>query len=207
MKGEGLHSDLVETASGTIRGAYENGVWAFKGVPYGADTGGEGRFLPARPPVPWTGIRDCLTYGPSCPQMTIEQMTGVPMPPEVQTMMGVLTSEPSMSEDCLVLNVWTPTLDADEKLPVLVWLHGGGLSTGSASWPLYDFTNLVRRDRVVMVGINHRLGILGFLDMSQFGDEFADSGNVGMLDVVAALGWVAGNRRLRRRSEQRDGLR
>jgi len=125
--------------------------------------------------------------------MTIEQMTGVPIPPEVQTMMGVLTSEPSMSEDCLVLNVWTPTLDADEKLPVLVWLHGGGLSTGSASWPLYDFTNLVRRDRVVMIGINHRLGVLGFLHLSQFGDEFADSGNVGMLDVVAALGWVGQN--------------
>ena len=102
-------------------------------------------------------------------------------------MMGVLTSEPSMSEDCLVLNVWTPTRDVDDNLPVLVWLHGGGLSTGSASWPLYDFTNLARRDRVIMIGINHRLGILGFLDLSHLGDEFADSGNVGMLDVVAAL--------------------
>jgi para-nitrobenzyl esterase len=188
-----LHSDLVETANGAIRGAYDNGVWSFKGVPYGDDTGREGRFRPARPPMPWSGIRDCLTYGPSCPQMTIEQMTGVAVPPEVETMMGVLTSEPSMSEDCLALNVWTPTLDAHDKLPVLVWLHGGGLSTGSASWPLYDFTNLARRDRVVMVGINHRLGVLGFLDVSQFGDEYADSGNVGMLDVVAALGWVVEN--------------
>jgi para-nitrobenzyl esterase len=188
-----LHSELVETANGTIRGAHDNGVWAFKGVPYGDDTAGKGRFLPARPPASWSGIRECLTYGPSCPQMTIEQMTGVPIPPEVQSMMGVLTSEPSMSEDCLVLNVWTPTLDADDKLPVLVWLHGGGLSTGSASWPLYDFTNLARRDRVIMIGINHRLGILGFLDLSHLGDEFADSGNVGMLDVVAALDWVRHN--------------
>jgi para-nitrobenzyl esterase len=193
LKGEGLPQDLVETASGTIRGAYDDGVWAFKGVPYGADTARGARFLPPRPPVPWPGIRECLTYGPSCPQMTIEQMTGVAVPPEVETMMGVLTSEPSMSEDCLALNVWTPTLDGRERLPVLVWLHGGGLSTGSASWPLYDFTNLARRDRVVMIGINHRLGVLGFLDLSQFGDEYADSGNVGMLDVVAALGWVAEN--------------
>jgi para-nitrobenzyl esterase len=188
-----LHTDLVETDSGTIRGVHDNGVWAFKGVPYGYDTSGEGRFLPARPPAPWSGVRDCLAYGPSCPQMTIEQMTGVPIPPEVQSMMGVLSSEPSMSEDCLVLNVWTPTRDVDDNLPVLVWLHGGGLSTGSASWPLYDFTNLVRRDRVIMIGINHRLGILGFLDLSHLGDEFADSGNVGMLDVVAALNWVREN--------------
>jgi para-nitrobenzyl esterase len=125
--------------------------------------------------------------------MTIEQMTGTPMPVEVEEMMGVLGTEPSMSEDCLALNIWTPILDARAKLPVLVWLHGGGMNTGSASWPLYDFTNLASHRSVVVVGINHRLGVLGFLDLSEMGEEFADSGNVGMLDVVAALGWLSQN--------------
>jgi para-nitrobenzyl esterase len=184
---------VVATASGQIRGAQNGGVWAFKGVPYGDDTGGANRFRPAQPPKPWAGVRECLTYGPSCPQMTVEQMTGTPMTVETEQMMGVLATEPSMSEDCLVLNVWTPTLEPGSKLPVLVWLHGGGMNTGSASWPLYDFTNLADHHNVVMVGINHRLGILGFLDLSSFGEEFADSGNVGMLDVAAALGWVSEN--------------
>ena len=115
------------------------------------------------------------------------------MPVEIEQMMGVLGTEPSMSEDCLALNVWTPTLDAEARLPVLVWLHGGGMNTGSASWPLYDFTNLASHGSVVVVGINHRLGVLGFLDLSDMGEEFAESGNVGMLDVVAALGWVGQN--------------
>jgi para-nitrobenzyl esterase len=184
---------VVETVSGRVRGANNDGVWAFKGVPYGDDTGGPNRFRPARPPQPWSGVRECQSYGPSCPQMTIEQMTGHPMPVEIEQMMGVLGTEPTMSEDCLVLNVWTPTLEAEAKLPVLVWLHGGGMNTGSASWPLYDFTNLANHRQVVMVGINHRLGIFGFLDLSGFGEEFADSGNVGMLDVAAALGWVGQN--------------
>jgi para-nitrobenzyl esterase len=184
---------LVETASGRVLGAQTDGVWVFKGVPYGDDTGGPNRFRPARPPQPWSGVRECFTYGPSCPQMTVEQMTGTPMSAEIEQMMGVLGTEPSMSEDCLVLNVWTPSLDAETRLPVLVWLHGGGMNTGSASWPLYDFTNLSNHRNVVMVGVNHRLGILGFLDLSASGEEFADSGNVGMLDVAAALGWVSQN--------------
>jgi para-nitrobenzyl esterase len=184
---------VVETASGRVLGAQTNGVWACKGVPYGDDTGGPGRFRPARPPHAWSGVRECLTYGPSCPQMTVEQMTGTPMPLEVEQMMGVLGSEPSMSEDCLVLNVWTPTLDTGAQLPVLVWLHGGGMNTGSASWPLYDFTNLANHRDVVVVGVNHRLGVLGYLDLSGFGEEFADSGNIGMLDIVSALGWIAQN--------------
>jgi len=125
--------------------------------------------------------------------MTIEQMLGVAPPPEAETMMGVLNAERSVSEDCLVLNLWTPRLEAAAHLPVLVWLHGGGWDTGSASWPLYDFTNLARNRDVVVVGLNHRLGVLGFLDLSQYGEEYADSGNVGMLDIVAALEWVREN--------------
>jgi len=184
---------VVQTASGAVRGVWDGEVWAFKGVPYGADTSGDGRFRPPRPPQHWSGVRDCTSYGPSCPQMTIEQMTGQPLPAGAEAMMGVLATEPTTGEDCLVLNVWSPSVDHSAKLPVLVWLHGGGLSTGSASWPLYDFTNLAHRRRVVVISLNHRLGILGFLDLSHLGEEFADSGNVGMLDIVAALQWVSTN--------------
>jgi para-nitrobenzyl esterase len=125
--------------------------------------------------------------------MTVEQFTGQSIDPEIGKLMGILGSEPTTGEDCLVLNVWTPTVDSTSALPVLVWLHGGGWSVGSASWPLYEFDNLARDNDVVVVGLNHRVGVLGFLDLSPFGDEFADSGNVGMLDIVAALGWVRDN--------------
>jgi para-nitrobenzyl esterase len=97
-----------------------------------------------------------------------------------------------MREDCLVLNVWAPA-DGVEGKPVLVWLHGGAFMVGSASWPLYDFSNLARDYDVVVVGVNHRLGILGFLDLSAYGQEYADSGNAGMLDIVLALQWVRDN--------------
>ena len=123
-------------------------------------------------------------------------------------MIGVWNHERRTGEDCLVLNVWTPQPDEDASRPVLVWLHGGGMAVGSASWPLYDFTNLARNNDVVVVGVNHRLGVLGFLDLSHLGDEFADSGNVGMLDIVAALEWVRDNiQQLRWRSVERDDLR
>ncbi len=183
----------IQTSAGAVRGVEDGGVGVFKGIPYAADTSGEGRFRPPRPPRPWAEVRDCSEYGPACPQMTVEQMLGVTLPPGSEAFMGTRTHEPEMSEDCLVLNVWTPAADATAALPVLLWLHGGGWSTGSASWPLYDFTNLSRNGDVVVVGINHRVGILGFLDLSHLGDEFADSGNVGMLDVVAALAWVRDN--------------
>jgi para-nitrobenzyl esterase len=185
-------SDLVETSAGTVRGVAGIGVIAFKGVPYGNDTGGQNRFRPPQPVLPWTGVRDCTDYGPSCPQVAVGQMTGQDLPDEIEQMLGVWNREREMSEDCLVLNVWTPAAD-DRARPVLVWLHGGGMSVGSASWPLYDFTNLARNNDVVVVGINHRVGILAFLDLSHLGDEFADSGNCGMLDIVASLEWVRDN--------------
>jgi para-nitrobenzyl esterase len=179
-------NNVIETANGDVRGTQQGGIWSFKGIPYGADTSGEGRFRPPRKPEPWIGVRDCLSYGPSCPQSA----SGLPMSSETETRMGVLAYERVTSEDCLVLNVWTPAPEPTAKLPVLIWLHGGGWSIGSASSPLYDFSNLSRHGSVVTVGINHRIGIFGFLDVSQLGEDFADSGNAGMLDVVAALAWV-----------------
>jgi para-nitrobenzyl esterase len=186
-------TDVVQTRAGAVRGDEGDRVVAFKGIPYGDDTSGEGRFRPPRPPLAWAGVRDCLDYGPSCPQMAVGQMTGQDLPPETETHMGVWTHERRTGEDCLVLNVWTPGVADGTARPVLVWLHGGGMAVGSASWPLYDFTNLARDNDAVVVGVNHRLGILGFLDLSHIGSEFADSGNVGMLDIVAALEWVRDN--------------
>jgi para-nitrobenzyl esterase len=183
---------IVETTSGAVRGVTDRGVHTFRGIPYGADTFGARRFKPPQPPRPWTGVRDCLEYGPSCPQMTVEQMTGLASLAENEQRMGVRNREWVMSEDCLVLNVWAPADEHQRRRPVLVWLHGGAWSVGSASWPLYEFDNLARRD-VVVVSINHRVGILGFLDLSEVDEAYADSGNVGMLDVVAALEWVRDN--------------
>jgi para-nitrobenzyl esterase len=185
-----MSAGIVKTATGAVRGRLEGGVWAFKGIPYGADTSGGGRFRPALPPEPWPGVRDCFEYGPSCPQVSYEQLIGQPFRPEAESMMGVLGHERVTGEDCLALNVWTPSLDETARLPVLVWLHGGGWSIGSASAPLYDFSNLCRNNGVVTIGINHRIGILGFLDVSRLDDRFADSGNVGLLDVITALRWV-----------------
>jgi para-nitrobenzyl esterase len=186
-------STIVETKAGAVGGVEGDGVVAFKGIPYGDDTSGEGRFRAPRPPLSWAGERDCSDYGPSCPQMAVGEMTGQDLPAEIEDLMGVWNRERSTGEDCLVLNVWTPGAGDGAARPVLVWLHGGGMAVGSASWPLYDFSNLARNNDVVVVGVNHRLGILGFLDVSHLGDQFADSGNVGMLDIVAALEWVRDN--------------
>jgi para-nitrobenzyl esterase len=125
--------------------------------------------------------------------MTTEQFTGMAIPAEAEPLTGIRSVEAVTGEDCLVLNVWTPTLDASARLPVLVWLHGGGWSIGSASWPMYEFDNLARKQDVVMVGLNHRVGSLGFLDLSSLHPDFAHSGLVGMLDIVAALEWVRDN--------------
>jgi para-nitrobenzyl esterase len=183
---------IANTKTGAVRGAVNDGVAAFKGIPYGDDTSGTGRFLPPRPPLAWSGVRDCLEYGPSCPQITTGQMTGQDLPAEIEPLVGVWNHERNVGEDCLVLNVWTPAASGAGR-PVLVWLHGGAFAVGSASWPLYDFSNLARNNDVVVIGLNHRLGILGFLELSHLGEEFADSGNVGMLDIVAALAWVRDN--------------
>ena len=176
---------VVDTTFGKVRGRKLNGISTFKGIPYGASTAGAGRFMPAKKPVAWTGTRDALDFGPSCPQLPGFKT------PEIQLMQN-LAGGPS-SEDCLVLNVWTPGTDG-AKRPVMFWLHGGGFQFGSGSQPFYDGANLARRGNVVTITINHRLGCLGYLHLADLGGPaFAKSGNVGILDAVAALEWVRDN--------------
>jgi para-nitrobenzyl esterase len=176
---------VVETTFGKVRGRKTNGISTFKGVPYGASTAGANRFMPPMKPTAWTGTRDALDFGPSC-----SQLPGFKTP-EIQLMQN-LAGGPS-SEDCLVLNVWTPGTDGGKR-PVMFWLHGGGFQFGSGSQPFYDGANLARRGNVVTITINHRLGCLGYLHLADLGGPaFAKSGNVGILDAVAALEWVRDN--------------
>ena len=187
---------LVQTSYGKIRGYINDGIYTFRGVRYGASTAGKNRFMPPKPPEPWTEIRDASGYGYRAPQ-TNPATLGVDAPPsEIGRIL--LASDgfrvpPPESEDCLFLNVWTPSLDSAEKRPVMVWLHGGGFSMGSSSDLLYDGTNLARRG-AVMVGVNHRLNVFGYTHFGDIGGaEYAHSGNAGQLDIIAALEWVRDN--------------
>jgi len=174
------------TATGEVRGVLENGIARFKGIPYGETTAGTNRFMPPRPAVRWTGIRDALTWGPSAPQRE---------PGSVQRAGPLAVSTaglPPEGEDCLVLNVWTPGGD-DARRPVMVWCHGGGFATGSGSSPITDGANLARRGDAVIVSVNHRLNALGYTYLEALDGNFAGSGDAGMLDIVLALEWVRDN--------------
>jgi para-nitrobenzyl esterase len=171
---------LAPTSAGRVQGRVVEGVNVFKGIPYGGTTAGANRFMPPTPPTPWSGVRDAFEWGPTAPQTP----AGARRRPDA----------PAETEECLVLNVFTPAVGDRSKRPVMVWLHGGGFSTGSASQPVVDGTNLARTGDVVVVSLNHRLNVLGFTCLGDaFGPDFAASGAVGLLDIVAALRWVRDN--------------
>lgn len=167
---------LVAVAEGRLRGVRANGVNIFKGVPYGGPVSGEGRFKPARPAEPWTGVRDAVRLG-------------TPAMQDPSTVYGL--NEPTPGEDCLYLNVWAPASGGAGK-PVMFYCHGGGYTTGSGGSTSQDGANLAREYDVVVVSTNHRLGLLGYIDLSEFGGP-AYQGNQGLSDIALALQWVKRN--------------
>lgn len=168
----------VRTPYGVLRGAKEKGVVSFKGVPYAGQVDGDRRFRQAPPLQPWSGTRDALKLGPPSWQPG-------------KTYFGI--GEPTPEENCLVLTVWTPGLDRKRR-PVMFYSHGGGFVAGSSGAPSQDGSNLAREYDVVVVSSNHRLGLLGYLYLGEIaGDEYATSGNQGLLDIADALKWVNTN--------------
>ena len=175
---------LAQTTCGSVAGYIDNGIFTYKGIPYAKAE----RFMPPVPADKWEGVRSCRAYGPTCPQ---------------GKRMGWYSDEQAFSfnwndgfpdEDCLRVNIWTPGINDGKKRPVMVWLHGGGYSAGSGQeLPSYDGRNLAEKGDVVVVTLNHRLNVLGFLDLSAYGEKYAHSGNSGLLDLVAALEWVQEN--------------
>jgi para-nitrobenzyl esterase len=191
-------SPIVETANGKVRGSVINGINVFKGLPYGASTSGPNRFMPPKKPDSWTGVRDTFDFGPICPQRNPKiplatLATSIYGPGKPMSIFAYPRRVPE-SEDCLVLDLYTPGVNDRRPRPVMVWLHGGGFAQGAASAPVYDGTNLARRGDVVVVGVNHRLNVLGYAYLGELGGpDFAKSGNAGILDLVQALEWVRDN--------------
>jgi para-nitrobenzyl esterase len=182
---------IAETAAGQIAGYMERNVYSFKGVPYGAPTAGNRRFLPPQPVAPWAGIKYAGDFGPICYQ------TGFLV--DESRNYGNAKTEGHIrylpqSENCLVLNVWTPGLRDSGKRPVMVWLHGRGHYAGAASETMYNGANMARRGNIVVVSVNHRLNVFGYLYLDEIGGkEFHGSGNAGELDIILALQWVKNN--------------
>lgn len=173
----------VQTTAGRVRGLVRYGVNQFYGVPYAASTAGANRFMPPLKPAAWTGVKDCFQVGDRSPQDEQGPISEV---------FSLDRREP-MGEDCLKVNVYTPGL-GNGRRPVMVWLHGGGFTSGSGNWLLYDGTNLARKEDVVVVGVTHRLNLFGFLYLADLGSEkWATASNAGVQDIVAALAWIKEN--------------
>jgi para-nitrobenzyl esterase len=180
---------VANTEYGKVRGYVLRGINYFLGIPYGADTSGANRFMPPQKPKPWTDVYPALYWGNSAPQN---------MENRYSNKFSAFRDNwhyDDVSEDCLRINVFTPAIKDGKKRPVMFWIHGGGFTSGNAiEHPGYNGENFARFGDAVFCSVNHRLGPLGFCDLAGVGGEkFAASGNVGMMDIVAALEWVRGN--------------
>lgn len=175
-----MSDPVIEAPAGTVRGAREGALRVFKGIPYALPPVGERRWRPPEPMPPWSGERDALAFGPACTQ------------PRSRPGSIYAPALPSVSEDCLTLNIWSP--ENARRAPVLVWIHGGALNTGGSAEPMFDGARMARRGLVV-VSINYRLGVLGYLAHPALSAESPSgvSGNYGLLDQIAALRWVRDN--------------
>ena len=179
---------VAATRSGSVAGYIRKGIFTFKGIPYADDSAGPNRFMPPVKPKSWVGVRSSRQYGHVAPQGPRAGWAN-----DEEAFMFAW-DDGVQSEDCLRVNIWTPAVGDAKKRPVMVWLHGGGYTAGSGQeLRSYDGENLARRGDVVVVSLNHRLNVFGYLDLSKFGDRYAASANVGMLDIVAALEWVRDN--------------
>ncbi len=180
----GSNIAVTNTESGKVRGYTHSGTYIYKGIPYAQAE----RFMAPASVKPWTNVRSSLTYGPVCP--LLDPTTSV-------------TDEPEFffnhdwgytNENCLCLNIWSPSISDTKKRPVMFWIHGGGFTAGSSQeLPSYDGENLSKKGDVVVVSINHRLNILGYLDLSTYGEKYKNSANLSILDMKAALEWVKTN--------------
>ena len=175
---------VAQTESGKVGGFLQDGIYIYKGIPYAKAE----RFMPPQPADKWEGVRSSRMFGPTCPQ-AVRMGWGAD-----EHAFAFHWDDGYPGEDCLRVNIWTPGLNDGKKRPVMVWLHGGGYAAGSGQeLPSYDGFNLAKKGDAVVVTLNHRLNVLGFLDLSAYGDKYAKSGNAGLLDLVAALQWVNKN--------------
>lgn len=175
---------VAQTESGKVGGFLQDGIYIYKGIPYAKAE----RFMPPQPADKWEGVRSSRMFGPTCPQ-AVRMGWGAD-----EHAFAFHWDDGYPGEDCLRVNIWTPGTNDGKKRPVMVWLHGGGYAAGSGQeLPSYDGFNLAKKGDAVVVTLNHRLNVLGFLDLSAYGDKYAKSGNAGLLDLVAALQWVNKN--------------
>lgn len=172
-----LPDGVVETAAGLVQGTDEDGIYRYLGIPYAE---AKERFVPAEEVEPWDEVYVADSFGPMSPQGSISGL-------------GAASDQDGTDNNCQNLNIWTPGINDGGKHPVMVWLHGGGFSTGSANEAGFDGENLSREGDVVVVGVNHRLNTFGFLDLSAYDDKYQYSANVGIMDIVDALEWIQDN--------------
>lgn len=180
-------STIVETCYGKVHGINSGAISVWKGIPYARPPVGKLRFQPPQRPATWSGIRDATAFGPVAPQDAAH------LDDLARGFNAETAAREAISEDCLYLNIWSPRAD-EKKRPVMVWIHGGAFILGSGSQLDYDGASFARQGDVVVVTLNYRLGVLGFLHLAELaGEEYASSGNAGLLDQIAALGWVREN--------------